>query len=97
MRPKKSYIAAWNGAAGSATPGKCEVMCDHPMHNCIQMIPSASSEIEVLKAEISLLEVQVERLHLLVAELMTKNQHLRERLGSRELPGFLRLEDADSL
>jgi hypothetical protein len=44
----------------------------------------ASSEEELMKEEVSLLQAKIAWLQQLIAELLLKNQQLREALGGRE-------------
>jgi hypothetical protein len=44
----------------------------------------ASSEEELVKEEVSLLQAKIACLQQLIAELLLKNQQLREALGDRE-------------
>lgn len=50
----------------------------------IQMITRASSEEELSKEEVSLLQAKTARLQQLIAELLLKNQQLRNALGDRK-------------
>ena len=48
------------------------------------MMIRASSEEELLKEEVSLLQAKIASLQQLIAELLLKNQRLREALGDRK-------------
>jgi hypothetical protein len=48
------------------------------------MMIQASSEEELLKEQVSLLEAKIACLQQLIAELLLKNQQLREALGNRK-------------
>ncbi len=50
----------------------------------IHMMIRASSEEELLKGEVSLLQAKIACLQQLIAELLLKNQQLREALGDRK-------------
>jgi hypothetical protein len=50
----------------------------------IHMMIRASSEEELLKEEVSLLQAKIASLQRLIAELLLKNQQLREVLGDRK-------------
>jgi hypothetical protein len=48
------------------------------------MMIQASSEEELLKEQVSLLQAKIACLQQLIAELLLKNQQLREALGDRK-------------